>query len=166
MTRSRIALIHRAMDVVFGDTRGSHGESGWAQGVWTKRTGHGKVTVCLNSALFAAERDVYGLDTGGAGDGNVPVTDEGKDTQQLLADTIVEMYPDHFTDGVPDAQFAIIKFNDEIAGSDDKKAADEMEAVLRKCENKAYDKWLEDHPQMGGTPDQSFIDYALEGNVS
>jgi hypothetical protein len=177
MPRSRIALLQRTMDVVFGDTKGTHSESGWARGTWVKHVGAGKarkVNVCLNSALFVAERDVYGLGTGAAGgdDGEtatVPHTDEGLETQALLAETIIEMYPAQFADETPSApQFVIIKFNDDIAGSGDTSAADDMEAVLLKVEDKAYSKWLEDHPDfdpMNG-PAQSFIDYAVEGGVS
>lgn len=172
MTRSRIALLHRAMDVVFGDTTGSHNESGWVQGVWTKKTHRNKVTVCLNSALYVAERDVFGLDGPAAGgsDGEsatIPHTDEGRETQELLAETIVEMYPDKFDEGTPEAQFVIIKFNDDIAGQGDASAADDMERVLRKCEDKAFSRWLEDHPDFDpNAPSQAFIDYAVEGGVS
>jgi hypothetical protein len=159
------------MDVVFGDTTGSHNESGWAQGSWTGSKNR-KVTVCLNSALFVAERDVFGLGSGPAGgddggDARTPQSEEGIQTQELLAETIKEMYPNTDWEGVG-AQFVIIKFNDEIAADGETSAADQMETVLRKCEDKAWDKWLEDHPGFDPAtgPSQAFIDYAVEGSVS
>jgi hypothetical protein len=153
------------MDVVFGDTTGSHGESGWVQGLWTRKTGT-KVNVCLNSALQVAERDLF-LGGGSAIDGDEGVkltTAEAVDTQALLAETIREMYPDM---EVSSNQQTIITFNDAIAADGETRASEQMEAVLRKCEDKAWDKWLEDHPEFDPqAPSQAFIDYAVEGGVS
>lgn len=173
--RSRIALITRAMDVVFGLKTGTHGESGWGQGQYLNKA---RLTVCLNAALFTAERDLFIGDTGGT-DNGVPVdknysgplrTQEGIDTQRLLAETILEMYPDTEIDPstdplrlTPDAAHAVIvSFND--GGAD----AESMEAVFRKTEDKAFAKWLDDHPTFGTASDidQSFVDYALGGNAS
>lgn len=160
MPRSRIALLQRAMDVVFGDTIGSQTESGWAQGTWRKQT-RSKVHVCLNSALHAAERDLF-IGDSDIGPENGMRTQEGIETQELLAETILEMYPDMDLSDGQTPQSVIIAFNDNHAD------VDSMDAVLRKTEDKAFAKWLEQNPtwKKSSQVSQSFIDYAMEGNAS
>lgn len=160
--RSRIALLSRAGAIVFGDRQGARGETGWGQGAYFSAD-H---TVCLNAALFVAEREVFAYSeeeveeyNGGYGSGMH--TKEGAETQLLLAQTIAEMYPEvigiapeRITSGSV-AHHIIVEFNDGMA------TAEAIQDVLWKCEQKALDKWLEDHPTVmtDDATSQAFVDF-------
>lgn len=100
MVRSRIAVFEHMRDIVFGTAEGKNHERGWLSGGYAQTSSHGKVRTCLNSALFASERDIIVGDGTGAHrvssnseeTGGLRTT-EGRDTQRELALAILSEYP-------------------------------------------------------------------------
>lgn len=154
--RSRVALITRAKDIAFGIEPGTLGESGWVKHEYAAVASRGTVVVCMNGALYAAERDLWG---GAEHDdySSFLQTEEGRDAKRLLAETIHEQFPELWKE----ASGHCVAFNPEreahtqqlIIAFNDRDETDEeaMRAVFLKAEDRAWSLWLEEHPRPAGS---------------
>lgn len=185
--RSRLALFEQTRDVVFGVGEGTRGERGLLVGGYSNHRGD-RVSVCLNSALYAAERDLFVGDQMPANkvaDKEGPTggmrTREGEDTQRELALAILDLHPtlgkvpppgesveDVLRSNPRMAHHVIVSFNDSVLGQQTHAAAaDLMAEALAQCEKRIFENWVADHPdfQRGAGryeyDKRSFVDFAV-----
>lgn len=160
---SRYQLWQATRDLMQGRRRDVEGrEHGWVAGDWHEDdVVTSKPRECLNGAIALAEWQVNLHAVPRASNTyREAMTADGKELKRVLAETIVEQYPNYPGKSVPnvicvcgcaqnlrvvyDAD-VIAWFNDVIVGGDDAGGQGKMDAILDKVEGKLFESWWDDH---------------------